>query len=148
MLLPAQPPFLPAVQLVREVDLFVPPTAAARAVPLVRVLQPVPMHWAVTCARSLPANPLVPAMVPLSHAAATCAVVAPKRLSAFTPGADAEVDEAAVICAWHLVLPSHPVAPVAVLMLRWPFGPATALTLPVSLAVQPASGQSTCELAC
>jgi hypothetical protein len=53
-LVPAHCPFFPPVQLVRENALFTPPGAAARALPVVWVLQPVPAHCALTSATPLP----------------------------------------------------------------------------------------------
>ena len=46
-------PYIPLVQLVREAALFTPPGAAARALPSVRVLHPVPAHCALTSATPL-----------------------------------------------------------------------------------------------
>jgi hypothetical protein len=89
-----------------------------------------------------------PALVPLSQTAATEAVVVANRCPDSTPAAVDATEELAAICAWHAVVPSQAVEPVAVLVLRRPSGPATALTLPVSLPVQPASGQAICDPAC
>jgi hypothetical protein len=89
-----------------------------------------------------------PALVPLSHVAVIDAVVVANRFSALTSGAVDAVEVVAVICAWHAVVPSQPVEPFPVLVARCPWNPATALALPVSVPVQPTSGQSICELDC
>jgi hypothetical protein len=87
-----------------------------------------------------------PALVPLSQVAVTEALVVANHRSAFTLGAADAVEVVALICAWHTLVPSQPVAPLPVLVARWPMSPATALALPVSVPVQPTSGQSICEL--
>jgi hypothetical protein len=89
-----------------------------------------------------------PATVPLSQIAVTDADVMPNRSLASTSGAEVTVEEVALICAWHAVVPSQRVSPFAVLTLRRPSGPATAFELPVTVPVQPASGQTTWEAAC
>ncbi|GAA5123099.1 hypothetical protein GCM10023320_34390 [Pseudonocardia adelaidensis] len=89
-----------------------------------------------------------PAAVPLSQVAVTWAVVVANRCSAGTSDVVVAVEDAALIWARHAVVPSHPVDPVAVLVLRLPAGPATAVTPPVTRPVQPASGQSIWEPAC
>jgi hypothetical protein len=89
-----------------------------------------------------------PVSVPLSQAAPTDALVVANWASGFAPGADTEVDEPAVICARHAVVPLQEVDPLATLVLCCPFGPAVASAVAVSSAVQPASGHSACEPAC
>jgi hypothetical protein len=181
-LVPAHCPFFAPVHAVREKALLIPPGAAARALPEVWVLQPVPKQPAVTSVMPLAAYPPVvawqapavlhvavevpltlaaptafvfddvrvaqPPFVPLSQVAVIEAVVVANRLSVSTLGTVDAVEEFAVICAWQAVLPSHRVVPVAVLALRRAFGPAPDLTSPVSVPVQPASGQWIWEVAC
>jgi hypothetical protein len=73
-----------------------------------------------------------PAEVPLSQTALTWAVVVAKRCSAGTSEVVATVEDVALICAAHAVVPSQRVSPVAVLVLRRSAGPAATDTLPVS----------------
>jgi hypothetical protein len=54
----------------------------------------------------------------------------------------------ALTCAWHAVVPSQRVSPVALLLACCPCGPATAVELPVTLPVHPASGHTICEVLC
>jgi hypothetical protein len=89
-----------------------------------------------------------PASVPLSQTAPADAPVMAARSSASTPGAVTVMEEPAVTCAWHAVVPSQAVEPSAVLVERCPSGPAVASAEAVRLAVQPASGHEAWEPAC
>jgi hypothetical protein len=113
----------------------------APAAPQVAVACPV-VCFAATVVVVLDVRVAQPASVPLSQTAPTDALVVANRCSGFAPGAEVETAELAVIWAWHAVVPSQEVEPVAVLVERCPLGPAVALTLPVNCAVQPASGHS------
>src|SRR5882757_607746 len=94
--------------------------------------------WLVACTGQ-------PASVPLLQLTARVAEVAANCLFWSTPAAVAAVLVVALICAWHALVPSHPVAPSPVLVLCRPAGPAIAVEVAVSFAVQPASGQLAIE---
>jgi hypothetical protein len=177
-LVPAHRPSVPAVQVVLEAALLVPPGATAFAVPWVRVAHPVPAQVAVTSTRSFAAKPLVPAWqlpavaqvavalprtvlapaavvvevarvaqpasLPSSQVAVTNAAVVANRVAGVLP-VPSVTCEPAPISATHAVVPSQPVAPVAVLRLWRPFGPAVASTVAVRAPTQPASGHTSCE---
>jgi hypothetical protein len=85
---PAHSPPAPAVQSDREVAVFVPCGDAARALPSVWVVQPVPAQLAVTSAKSFAADPPVAAVQ--SPAAAQVAVADARTPSAPTALAVAE----------------------------------------------------------
>jgi hypothetical protein len=88
-----------------------------------------------------------PVVLPSSQAAVIEADVVANRSPAFASGAVVEVAVVATICAWHAVVASQRVSPVAVLRLCRPSGPATAVVVPVAEPVQPASGQTIREAA-
>src|SRR5439155_8939868 len=103
---------------------------------------------APTAEERLDARVAQPASVPLSQSARTDAEVAASRSLSSTPGAVAIEETVAVMFAWHTVVPSQRVEPVAVLWERCPSGPATAPASPDAAPVQPISGQRISELAC
>ncbi|OLT04526.1 hypothetical protein BJF90_22070 [Pseudonocardia sp. CNS-004] len=124
-----------------------PPVAEWQA-PAVQVALDVPFTpFAPVTVVRLEVRVAQPAAVPLSQSAPTEAEVRANRSSGSASGALVVREALAVICARHAVVPSHRDEPVAVLVLRSAPVPAAAEDDPVTVPVQPASGQSSWELA-
>jgi hypothetical protein len=156
---PADAVALPSVWVLQPVpaQLAVTCTTSLPATPEVPAWQPPAASQvavAVACTVGLPAASVVeearvaqPPLLPSSQAAAANAlVVTPAESGLPSPVAMLTV-EPTVTWAVHALVPSHPVSPLAVLVESRPSSPAVAFAVPVTLPVQPASGQEIWEVA-